>query len=377
MLRHELIVSLPLLYNYAMNPKGKKLMTVFARPDDAEIWAGGTLVKWNECGGKSKIVCFTTDNMRKEEALQGANILGSELLIIDDNPEFSRSIIDQLSKEIEEFSPDVLITHTPQDSHPEHRVAFEIVSSSIINSRIKQGTPKLLLCADTYNEICLDGVSLREIKKDYNKHKNVVLGKYIRDQVSSLPVKTTTIIDYGGKEREIFVYCIHERWLQMYLKLQIEQNIEESLKSYVFGYRKGVTMKDLHSYLLSTGLAHILHLDIAKYFDQIDREPLFNFLEHNIGVSGDTLVKIQKSVSHTDKGLPQGNVLSPVLSNAYLTPFDECFPENYARFSDDLYFALDTPRKKDEMVEKISERLLKHKLKINYSKLEIKNVNKF
>ncbi len=223
----------------------------------------------------------------------------------------------------------------------------------------------------------LDGVSLREIKKDYNKHKNVVLGKYTENQVNSLSIKTTTIIDYGGKEREIFVYCIHERWLQMYLKLQIEHDIEKNLKSYVFGYRKGVTMKDLHSYLLNTGLEHILHLDIAKYFDQIDRESLFNFLEHNIGVSRDILVKIQKSVSHTNKGLPQGNVLSPILSNVYLIPFDKCFPENYARFSDDLYFALGTPRKKDEMVKKISEHLLKHKLKINYSKLEIKNVNKF
>lgn len=141
-----------------MDPKGKKLMTIFAHPDDAEIWSGGTLIKWNERGGKSKVVCFTTESDRREEAKQGATILGSELSTVENNPEFSKSNIEFVSKAIEEFSPEVLITHTPQDSHPEHRAVFEIVSNSIVNSRIKLGTPKLFLCADTYNEICLDGV---------------------------------------------------------------------------------------------------------------------------------------------------------------------------------------------------------------------------
>ncbi len=141
-----------------MDPKGKKLMTVFAHPDDAEIWAGGTIAKWDKRGGKSLVVCFTTDGTRKDEARRGASILGSELSIVEDNPEFSKPNIELVSKEIEEFSPEILITHTSQDSHPEHRAVFEIVSNSIINSRIRQGKPKLLLCADTYNEICLDGV---------------------------------------------------------------------------------------------------------------------------------------------------------------------------------------------------------------------------
>ena len=33
-----------------MNPKGKKLMAIFAHPDDAEIWAGGLIPKLNRLG---------------------------------------------------------------------------------------------------------------------------------------------------------------------------------------------------------------------------------------------------------------------------------------------------------------------------------------
>ena len=156
-----------------MNPKGKKLMTVFAHPDDAEIWAGGTIAKWNECGGRSKVVCFTTDSVRKDEAIQGADILGSELSIVADKPEVSESTIALVSKEIEEFGPEVLITHMLQDSHPEHRAVFEIVSNSIVSSRIKLGIPKLLLGADTYNEICLDGVFNPNIYVDMSDYFDI------------------------------------------------------------------------------------------------------------------------------------------------------------------------------------------------------------
>ncbi|MBN1162744.1 hypothetical protein JXA34_03300, partial [Patescibacteria group bacterium] len=73
-------------------------------------------------------------------------------------PEFSKSNVTEVSKVIEDFGPDIIITHVAQDSHPEHRATFAIVSSSVVTSRINHGKPKLLLCANTYNEICLDGV---------------------------------------------------------------------------------------------------------------------------------------------------------------------------------------------------------------------------
>lgn len=226
-----------------------------------------------------------------------------------------------------------------------------------------------------YGSPGLDGISLKEVKKNYSRHKNILSSKYNRGEINSLPIKTTTIIDYGGQEREIFVYCIYERWLQMYLKLQIEPSIEKNLKDYVFGYRKDKTMEDLRNYMIKTGVELVLHLDIVKYFEQIDKEQLFAYLGGILGVDRDILVKLHRSVSHVDTGLPQGNVLSPILSNTYLMSFDELFPERYARFSDDLYFALDTLEEKDSVIEKVSAQLLKLNLKINYNKLEITNVN--
>jgi retron-type reverse transcriptase len=140
----------------------------------------------------------------------------------------------------------------------------------------------------------------------------------------------------------------------MYLKLQIEQCIENNLKDYVFGYRKGRTMENLRDYVIKSGVEHVLHLDMVKYFDRIDKERLFDYMEEALGIDKNILVKIRRSVSHTDTGLPQGNVLSPILSNTYLIPFDELFPNGYARFSDDLYFSLDMLEEKDSVIRKVS-----------------------
>ena len=141
-----------------MNPKGKKLMAIFAHPDDAEIWAGGSIAKWNSLGGISTIVCFSTDKMREQEGTTGASVLDSVFKVVNQSPIPNENVIKKISKLMCAYNPEIVITHYWNDTHPEHRNIFEIVSNSITSVRIKTGYPRILLCADTYNEACLDGV---------------------------------------------------------------------------------------------------------------------------------------------------------------------------------------------------------------------------
>ncbi|EKE00105.1 MAG: LmbE family protein [uncultured bacterium] len=142
----------------AINPHGEKMMVVYAHADDAEIWSGGTIARWNSLGGTSKILCFSTDKIRIEEAKAGASVLGSDISVIEKDPTKTGETIALVEAQIREFNPGILITHYYQDSHPEHRNVFEIVSNAIIQNRINAGNPKYLLSANSYNEICLDGV---------------------------------------------------------------------------------------------------------------------------------------------------------------------------------------------------------------------------
>jgi LmbE family N-acetylglucosaminyl deacetylase len=141
-----------------INPHGEKMIAVYAHADDAEIWSGGTIAKWNSLGGTSKILCFSTDNTRTEEAKGGASVLGAAISVIEKLPTKTDETSALVEVQIKEFNPTIVITHYYQDSHPEHRYVFEIVSNAIIQNRITAGNPKYLLSSNTYNEICLDGM---------------------------------------------------------------------------------------------------------------------------------------------------------------------------------------------------------------------------
>lgn len=134
-----------------------KILCILAHPDDAEIWAGGTIIKHTNRGDQVIVCTFSEPgSIRSFEAEKGARLLGAEPLILD------RSLLIQrqrIKKEIEKcigsFLPNVLITHWDQDTHPEHRFVQEIVSQAIVSPRITTSFPRVLLACDTYNSVGL------------------------------------------------------------------------------------------------------------------------------------------------------------------------------------------------------------------------------
>jgi len=133
-----------------MNPSGKKLMTVFSHPDDAETWSGGTIAKWNSLGGESLITCYSEEETREAEAKAGAKVLGASFITL--------LSVESVMTEIENFKPDLLITHHCKDSHPEHREVFQLVSEATVHSKIALGKPQMILSASSYNDVLLDGI---------------------------------------------------------------------------------------------------------------------------------------------------------------------------------------------------------------------------
>ena len=93
-----------------------RLMAIMAHPDDAEIWAGGTICKHVERGDEAFVVYMaaTEDSVRGEEAKRGAAIMGAQVAFIGlmdgqvrDLPEAG----ERVSAILNEFAPDIVITH--------------------------------------------------------------------------------------------------------------------------------------------------------------------------------------------------------------------------------------------------------------------------
>ncbi|MDF5759040.1 PIG-L family deacetylase [Spongiactinospora sp. TRM90649] len=131
--------------------KPPSMLTVMGHPDDAELWAGGTLARHAEAGAKVTIAVPSHDPVRDAEAAAGASVLGASLRLL---PELTTSTIAGL---LAELSPDVVITHGPRDVHPDHRRACRAVLDALPMPVITTGHPQRVYTCDSYNGLSLDG----------------------------------------------------------------------------------------------------------------------------------------------------------------------------------------------------------------------------
>jgi N-acetylglucosamine malate deacetylase 1 len=123
------------------------LLTVMAHPDDAELWAGGTLARHVHDGGTAIIAITRHDAVRDAEAAAGARILGADLYLIE---QLSAHAI---TTALTEIRPDVLITHPTNDIHPQHRHCANEVLAALPDVVIATGHPRRAYHSDGYNNL--------------------------------------------------------------------------------------------------------------------------------------------------------------------------------------------------------------------------------
>jgi LmbE family N-acetylglucosaminyl deacetylase len=132
-----------------------RLTAVLAHPDDAEIWAGGTICKHAERGDEALIVYMaaTEDSIRGEEAKRGAALLGAQVSFVGladgqvrDTPEACARVNDVLHR----FTPDILITHWADDVHADHAATATIVQRVLPGVIAQMGKVPRLWACDTY-----------------------------------------------------------------------------------------------------------------------------------------------------------------------------------------------------------------------------------
>lgn len=112
-------------------------MAVMAHPDDAEVWAGGTIAKYVKMGHKAHIVIMTYEpaSPRGREATEGATVLGCSVELLgykDTSVRDTDEAAERLAAVLERESPEVIILHNPDDTHPDHEASFLIARRALI-----------------------------------------------------------------------------------------------------------------------------------------------------------------------------------------------------------------------------------------------------
>lgn len=109
------------------------ILAIGAHPDDIEIGVGGTLTKHYERGDNVSILVLTRGarggegQTRISEAKKAAALIGADLFqgnLEDTRISMGTPTIDIIEAVIEEFTPDVVYTHSEHDRHQDHRNAM-------------------------------------------------------------------------------------------------------------------------------------------------------------------------------------------------------------------------------------------------------------
>jgi len=140
--------------------------------------------------------------------------------------------------------------------------------------------------------------------------------------------------DKPGEYRMLGVPTIYDRVCQQALLNRLEPIFEPVFDDASFGYRRGRSTKDALRKIwkeIQSGSEWIVDADLRDFFGSVDHEKLLTLVAQRVADSR-VLRLIQamlKAGSYgkgqlfpTERGTPQGGVVSPTLSNILLTPFD-------------------------------------------------------
>ncbi len=216
-----------------------------------------------------------------------------------------------------------------------------------------------------------DRISIREVKSKYKFFSALIESQINSNEYFFTKPISREFVDYSGKRRLIYIYTVLDRWVQHYLKLEISPHIHSFLKPYIFGYIRRRSNIQAAEYILHNNPRYVLKLDISNFSSSIDIQRIFKSFQV-LNVDETILDLVINSFAHnSNKGLPPGHVLSPLFSNFYLRDFDSMFPVNYARFSDDLIFGLESKSQQETIISKVSIMLDKIGLKLNVKKTKL------
>jgi RNA-directed DNA polymerase len=186
--------------------------------------------------------------------------------------------------------------------------------------------------------------------------------EHIRDDLARctyrpLRARKVGIPKAGGKVRQLLIPTIRDRVVQGALKLILEPVFEADFQPGSFGYRPRKSPNDALQRVSKAILqrkTQVIDFDLRAYFDSIRHDVLLEKVAKRID-DNDVMRLLRMMLKASGKrGVPQGGVLSPLLSNVYLNQVDEMLERakevtrygrwgalEYARFADDLVVLVD------------------------------------
>ena len=246
----------------------------------------------------------------------------------------------------------------------------------------------------------LSGTTFKDYGKQLEENLQSLHARLKAGRYKASPIKRVWIDKDKQKKRPISLSEIEDKLVQKSAEMLLSAVYGQDFYEFSYGFIEGKSahqgLKELRDSCRLKEIGWIVDADIKGFFDNIDRSLLRGFIKERVNDGG--LLKLIGKwlnvgimdgdvLSYSEKGTPQGSVISPVLANIFLHHvLDRWFEEEVkprlkgrcfiVRFADD--FVIGTEREDDaqRLMAVLPKRFGKHGLELHPEKTKLLDFRK-
>lgn len=194
----------------------------------------------------------------------------------------------------------------------------------------------------------IDSISWEEYGANLDDNLSHLVSRLKRKRYKPLPARRVYIPKNDKETRPLGISALENKIVERGITWILESIYEQDFLDCSYGFRPKrdchQALKQLNDLIMFQPVSHIVEADIKGFFDSVDHDKLMDFIR--IRIMDTTLLNLiskflkagyldNGQLVKSDKGTPQGSILSPMLANIFLHyVLDEWFEttvKNHAR----------------------------------------------
>lgn len=233
----------------------------------------------------------------------------------------------------------------------------------------------------------IDGMKVDELLQYLKENGDSLRQSILDGSYKPNPVRRVEIPKSDGKKRPLGIPTVVDRVIQQAIAQVLIPIFEEKFSENSYGFRPN---RSAHQAILKckqymdNGYKWAVDIDLEKYFDTVNHDKLIGLVYKEVkDIRVISLIRkylqagvmMNGAVNTTEKGVPQGGNLSPLLSNIMLNELDKELAKrglNFCRYADDCNIYVKSKKAAERVMHSITKFIEEDlKLKVNKDKSKV------